>query len=411
MVLHLAKLCDEYTKIGEYGPALLNGRNGISIFELLPDTIRKGPQLYLLAQCYNNIGNVFREQGDYLNALDNYFKSLKIKERVGNKKEISITLNNMGIVYKNQGDFTKALENYFKALKIDEELKNKRGIATKYGNIGVVYFEEHDHPKALQYWLQALKLDEQLNNKTGIARHLGNIGNVYYDQLNYTQALKYYTRALKINQELDRKNGIAIWLGNIGSVYIKQKKYVEAESYLLRSLKLSDSIHALNLEKDQFGNLSDLYAERGDYKKSLVYYKKFVAARDTIANDENIRKQTRIEMKYVFNKQQTTDSIRNSEAIKRETLKHEQEIHQQRIYTYGGGIGFALMLIIASVSLWAFRQKRNANAIISHQKYLVEEKQKEILDSIHYAKRIQRSLLPTEKYINKNINRLLTETT
>lgn len=35
-----------------------------------------------------------------------------------------------------------------------------------------------------------------------------------------------------------------------------------------------------------------------------------------------------------------------------------------------------------------------------------EEKQKEILDSIHYAKRIQQSLLPNEKYISKNLYRL-----
>ena len=32
-----------------------------------------------------------------------------------------------------------------------------------------------------------------------------------------------------------------------------------------------------------------------------------------------------------------------------------------------------------------------------------EEKQKEVLDSIHYAKRIQQALLPNEKYINKYI--------
>jgi len=40
------------------------------------------------------------------------------------------------------------------------------------------------------------------------------------------------------------------------------------------------------------------------------------------------------------------------------------------------------------------------------QKHLVEEKQKEILDSIHYAKRIQSALLANDKYIDKNIKRL-----
>ena len=39
--------------------------------------------------------------------------------------------------------------------------------------------------------------------------------------------------------------------------------------------------------------------------------------------------------------------------------------------------------------------------LVEHQKLLVDEKQKEILDSIRYAKRIQQSLLPTEKFIDR----------
>ena len=43
---------------------------------------------------------------------------------------------------------------------------------------------------------------------------------------------------------------------------------------------------------------------------------------------------------------------------------------------------------------------------IQEQKNLVEEKQKEILDSIHYAKRIQSALLPREKFIEKTLDDL-----
>jgi hypothetical protein len=44
---------------------------------------------------------------------------------------------------------------------------------------------------------------------------------------------------------------------------------------------------------------------------------------------------------------------------------------------------------------------------LKEQKHLIEEKQKEIIDSIHYAKRIQRALLSSENYIGKTINRLM----
>ena len=44
--------------------------------------------------------------------------------------------------------------------------------------------------------------------------------------------------------------------------------------------------------------------------------------------------------------------------------------------------------------------------VVEGQKQHIEEKQKEVLDSIHYAKRIQVALLPHEKYIERNLNRL-----
>ncbi len=50
--------------------------------------------------------------------------------------------------------------------------------------------------------------------------------------------------------------------------------------------------------------------------------------------------------------------------------------------------------------------RRKANKQLLEQKEIIEVKQKEILDSIHYAKRIQNSLLPNEKQIGKAIDRL-----
>lgn len=45
-------------------------------------------------------------------------------------------------------------------------------------------------------------------------------------------------------------------------------------------------------------------------------------------------------------------------------------------------------------------------AEVENQKQKVEEKQKEIIDSIQYAKRIQKSRMSTEKYIQQNLERL-----
>jgi antitoxin component YwqK of YwqJK toxin-antitoxin module len=106
------------------------------------------------------------------------------------------------------------------------------------------------------------------------------------------------------------------------------------------------------------------------------------------------------------------------EAVKKEkelALSNEEKQKQQTIIYFIG----AMLLLVLLFSIFVFRgyrQKQKANDelieknnLIAEQKNLVEEKQREILDSIYYARRIQRSLLPTEKYIDKNLNRLKAE--
>jgi hypothetical protein len=53
-----------------------------------------------------------------------------------------------------------------------------------------------------------------------------------------------------------------------------------------------------------------------------------------------------------------------------------------------------------------FKVTQRQKKIIEKQKALVDLKQKEMIDSIHYASRIQNSLLSPEKYIHRTLDRL-----
>jgi hypothetical protein len=44
--------------------------------------------------------------------------------------------------------------------------------------------------------------------------------------------------------------------------------------------------------------------------------------------------------------------------------------------------------------------------LVEFQKEIVDEKQEQILSSIYYARRIQQSLMPTEKFIERKLNNL-----
>ena len=99
---------------------------------------------------------------------------------------------------------------------------------------------------------------------------------------------------------------------------------------------------------------------------------------------------------------------------------HQAETAKQKsINNFIIGI-IILVLLIAVFLVIAYKDKRKANSLLQLQKQEIEnqkeivdqaytelhEKNKEILDSIHYAQRIQKALLTSEKYIERNLNKL-----
>lgn len=58
------------------------------------------------------MGLVYYYQGDYLNVMEYWTKSLETFERISDTVGIANMVNNLGAVYYTQGANTKAIENY-----------------------------------------------------------------------------------------------------------------------------------------------------------------------------------------------------------------------------------------------------------------------------------------------------------
>lgn len=116
---------------------------------------------------------------------------------------------------------------------------------------------------------------------------------------------------------------------------------------------------------------------------------------------ENFKK---IEDKLIKEREQERIILRQNS----EKQLQEKEISKQKLMRNFAlsGITF-LFLFSISILLSLRKNKKQKKEIlekhnkIEAQNRVIEEKQKEIIDSIRYARRIQNSLLPTEKYIKK----------
>ena len=385
-----------------------------------------------IAGSYNNIGLIYFNQGNYPEALKNYFSCLKMVEAIDDKRGIASALNNIGLIYTNQSNYSEALKKYFASLKIRQEIGNKRGVASSYSNIGLVYEYQGDYTKALENYTGALKIREEIEDKEGVASCLSNIGNIYFLEGNslegnaakreqlFVKALENYSISLKMKEDIGDKAGIASSYLNIGNVLISQKKYKEAGEYLLKSKNVSKELGHKRFLRHAYEAFSQLDSAKGNYKGAYENYKMYIFYRDSIDNEESRKKTIQSQMTYDFEKKEAVAEAEHKKELENQELISEEKSRKQRLVLILVSCFLFLVVLFAGFIFRSLRITRKQKAIIEiqksmveqqkkeveQQKMIVEEHQKEIIDSITYARRIQRSLLPTEKYIEKQLNRL-----
>ena len=371
-------------------------------FEILKELDDKNGMSLLL----NNIGIIHLSQGNIQKALEYLEKSLKIIEQIGDKEKIARSMINIGNIYSNQGNSDQAILYFEKSYKIQGQLGDKKGMAYSLSNIGDVYNDRGYPAKALIYFERSLQLRKAINDREGIAYSYNDLGVVYGSAplKNLEKALNYYKKCLEISETISNKKLIAISLNNIGSIYKAQNKNTLALNFTLKSMIICKEIGFPENIRSTARELSVIYKDLGNYKAALENYELYIQMRDSLSNQDTRKASIKSQLKYEYEKKAAADSVRVSEEKKLTTVKLKQE-KTQRYYLYGG-LGLTALFGIFMFNRFRITQKQKnviqkQKTLVEHQKLLVDEKQKEILDSIRYAKRIQQSLLPTEKFIDR----------
>jgi tetratricopeptide (TPR) repeat protein len=367
-----------------------------------------------VAKALNIMGASYTNKGNYPKALEYYLKTLKIREEIGDKQGVGTCYNNIGVVYQYQNNCSKALEYYLKVLKIREEIADKQGIGSSYTNIGNVYYYQSDFNKALEYYLKALKINEVIADKHGIADCYGNIGAVYNDLSDFTKALDYDLKSLKMRELDNDEQGIGTCFINMGGLYYALSNYKMAISYFDSALQIGKKISDIDNERIAYKNISSAYNKIGKYKEAYENHVKFKTLTDSIFNADNSKQLGDLKTKFEVEKKETELKVKSeAEQEKLKAVSLEEKKRQQVIIHAVAGV-LLLVVVFSLFLLNRFRITQKQKQVIEEQKVLVDkayeqlhEKNKEVIDSITYARRIQTALLPTEKYIEKSLTRLM----
>jgi len=344
----------------------------------------------------NTIGKCYNEEGNYKQAAEYYYKALGYAEKTGNKRFLATSYNSLGHIFGSQKENGKAINYFFKALKFNTEADDKLKMSFNYLNIGNSYLTINRSDSALYFYNKALVIQTLQKNTVGQAYSYTNIGKVYYKKNEPLAALDYYKRAYAIAKNSEDADLYSSLLLRMGAVYMQLNNIEEALNYYSEAEAYTRKTKWISELSDALAGLSKVYSVKNDYKKAFDYFTQHTLIKDSLNNAEVGKKISSLEYGYQIEQDKKITALENEKT----RIKHEEEVHRQQIIIWSISV-FLIVVFILSIFIYkAYKQKEAANKIIrfqksemEKQKNVVEEKQKEILDSITYAKRIQYALL------------------
>jgi tetratricopeptide (TPR) repeat protein len=402
-----------------------------------------------LAGAYVSAGTTWYNKNEFIKASESYLKARSISTEINDKVGIGVAANNLGTVNSTMGNLTRALEYYLQALRMREDIKDSSGMATSEGNLGSIFFNLNEYDKSLGHFNRSLQIREKMLDKKGMAYALNGIGLIYYKRKQIKEALEYLNRTLKLREEMQEIRGRASTLNSIGKVYEDNKQTGEALNYYFRALELMEKsrdglgktgtlAHIAGVyEKEKKFRLCAEYAGKslemaqqsgslewidqsarilshaltglGRHEEALRYYKIYTNAKDSLFNEGQTRQFMRKELDFEFERKQSQEKATQDKL----NALHEERSKRQEFIIYIIAVAALIAALVAIVVVRSLRLVKKQKKIIEAQKKNVDaayeklhEKNKEVLDSITYARRIQRALITNEKYIRKELSKL-----
>lgn len=349
-------------------------------------------------------GNLLLEMGNHFKAIESFQKASDLFVSEKDFSGSNTAQSNLGNAYYYLGDLDKAMWYYKRSIDEYKKIKvikpyTEGKLANIYNNLGIIYATKSDYLFGKVYFDRALAIWQRQNDTISIAYIYNNYANIYLSQDKMDSAYKYFKLALDLKMKHGVKSDIIDANNNLADYYSQVHDLKNALKYARTAYALLDTSQYTTDLANTYNNLAAVYEKIGDAKNSLKFYKLLTIARDTLKNRSETDNISKLELKNEFDKIHLSDSIRSVEELKIRDLKIEQERRQSLFLV------LTLLLTIVALGLIysRFKTTKKQKSIIEQQKNIVDEKNKEITDSINYAKRLQDAILPSEHQIASHV--------
>lgn len=361
-------------------------------------------------------------------------------------------LGEKGYVHQMNGSTDEANTCYSKAAQIAEQHRDTLWMIRSYYRQGFLMNGVGREHEAIACWKKVIPLKKDDPKTTGFIAMA--IGAAYLNMDSIDLALEYSLKSYDLLKTDTTLNQMVFTLVNLSSIYLNKKDYVNSEYYarlgIDYSLRWNDennlarcklSLARINIAQgkleegrrlieeaapvlDQVQNNYDLMSiayeryeinrKTGHLLEALTSLEKAYHLRDTLFRLESQQSLDDALEKYNSEKKELEIEKQKLRAENENREKQEAEKSKSRQFYIFAAI-IVILLVNAGFVYNRFLLTRKQNKVIEQQKalveqkkneadfqrQLVEEKQKEIVDSITYAKRLQQAILPPQHEISR----------
>ena len=348
-----------------------------------------------VAHMYLNMANVYNRLGDYPNAADFTIRSLKKQEQLNNTFGVAACHLTLGNIYYQQGDTDGALRSYKRAFVMNRlSNKNPDFEGATLGNIGAIYVLKEDYFLALHYIRMANDNFQRNGMTTRFGSSFNNMGACFRNLKQYDSAVYYGRKGLNASLKADRPEGVCNSLLSLGTTEELLGNIDSAMLYFNRGLEISTRIGARDLQANFYDGLSSIYKKKKNFEKALYYKERFIALDDSIHGVESTAKIEKLQKSYEIDK-------KNKEMMR----MHEAQVHADETYKrnliffISGGV---LLIGIIAIIIILLLNKQKHNSLLEKKNDEISQQKEEITASITYARRIQQSVMPDERILQKS---------
>ncbi len=411
------------------------------------------------AELYRIIGEVFGDFGMLADRIAAFEQRLNIERKIGTKSGIARSLTSLGSTYANAGFNHEAIVYYLQAEEINKQLNDTIGFIINSMNMSFLYNNIEEYEKALEYRLQILDLARktdsliilrfgqqafgqlyieigntylslnnydssfeyyrkaeevftQYKNYSELGAVNNNYGVIYYKKGDYASALNYYMKALKLIESGDDLSSIALYNGNVGAANNMLGRYREGLKYSNIAYQIALDLNSHYLIRFAAENLTDSYESLGNFKEAFNTLQIYERYSDSLNISDSREKTLQAMQKTEFELEMKDLEI----ARKQRENEMNAEINQQKLLRNFALAGLALMIFGLYFAVRSYILKQRSNRMLTVQKMEIEEKNlilnkqkkkieiihSEVSQSIQYAERIQKAILPEEELVINN---------